>query len=441
MRIKLPNDTSLWASRLALYFSMYVVVIGSYLLFSRFDLWHTDVDSARYMLSSLIQSEAAIVALVVTLSLVAVQLAASSYSARVIDVLRRTPDLWILILIYGIVMFYGLGVLKLLEKADPQKCAENYICLSNLETHITLTYFLGVFAFLALVPYIWNTLQLLNPSTVIKMLSERITRESILNSIEGYTEERIDVLYGKVQASGVRVNIEKDPVQPIIDIICNSLMKYDYATLRDCVRAISNQTEYIFRNEKPEKMERKKILNHLTSHLTNVGVMAASKQDEFSTKIVIANLQKNGEIAVKEKLKYALEPVILSLRAIGILSAEQKLSSATQNVSFSLGDIGIIAIKEKELVYETRLVTVSLRDVGIAAASQKLDSAICNITLSLRDFGLAAAERELLETTKEVAGALEMVRDEALENGLKRASQWASDFLEKIDEAVSKLEK
>ena len=53
----------------------------------------------------------------------------------------------------------------------------------------------------------------------------------------------------------------------------------------------------------------------------------------------------------------------------------------------------------------------------------------------------AAAERELLETTKEVAGALEMVRDEAVANGLKRASQWASDFLEKIDEAVSKLEK
>lgn len=93
MQIKLPNDTSLWARRLALYSSLYVLVIGSHLFFSKFDWWHTDVDSARYMLSALIQSEAAIVALVVTLSLVAVQLAAQAYSARVIEVFRRTPDL------------------------------------------------------------------------------------------------------------------------------------------------------------------------------------------------------------------------------------------------------------------------------------------------------------------------------------------------------------
>ncbi len=48
------------------------------------------------MLSALVQGEAAIVALVMTLSLVAVQLAAQSYSARVIEVFKRAPDLWIL---------------------------------------------------------------------------------------------------------------------------------------------------------------------------------------------------------------------------------------------------------------------------------------------------------------------------------------------------------
>jgi hypothetical protein len=55
-----------WANRLALYFLVFVLV---YIIFkstfSYSGFLHTDVDSARYMLSALVQSEAAIVALVV----------------------------------------------------------------------------------------------------------------------------------------------------------------------------------------------------------------------------------------------------------------------------------------------------------------------------------------------------------------------------------------
>lgn len=101
-----------WLYGIAFYFIPFII---GYLAFSFVlsdNVLHTDVDSARYMLSALIQSEAAIVALVVTLSLVAVQLAAQSYSARVIEVFRKAPDLWILMGIYGIAIFYGLGVLK-----------------------------------------------------------------------------------------------------------------------------------------------------------------------------------------------------------------------------------------------------------------------------------------------------------------------------------------
>ena len=77
MPIKLSNNIVLWARRLALYFALGVfIIVISHIAFSYFNLLHTDVDSARYMLSALVQGEAAIVALVVTLSLIAVQLAA-----------------------------------------------------------------------------------------------------------------------------------------------------------------------------------------------------------------------------------------------------------------------------------------------------------------------------------------------------------------------------
>lgn len=110
------------------------------------------MDSARYLLSALIQSEAAIVAIVITLSFVAAQLAAASYSTRVIEVFinyKKNPEPLILLLIYGSAMFWGLGVLKLIEVDNSYLNNQ-----SNLEIYISFSYYLGIFAFMALVPYI-----------------------------------------------------------------------------------------------------------------------------------------------------------------------------------------------------------------------------------------------------------------------------------------------
>lgn len=187
-----------WLNRLALYFLILLMVcIISHSLFSFLGFLHTDVDSARYMLSALIQSEATILAIVITLSLVAVQLAASSYSARIIDLFKNNPDFWLLIAIYAIAIIYGLGVLKQINS------------FSNLENYILSSYYLGIFALVALIPYILNTLKQLKPSTTIKMLAEKITKQNIT------------------------VPDENGPLQLVIDIVRGSLMKYDYETVRD----------------------------------------------------------------------------------------------------------------------------------------------------------------------------------------------------------------
>lgn len=60
---------------------------------------------------------------------------------------------------------------------------------------------------MALVTYIWKTLELLEPLTVIKMLKENITKETILHVVK---------------------EDEKDPIQPIIDIASSALVRFDY---------------------------------------------------------------------------------------------------------------------------------------------------------------------------------------------------------------------
>ena len=131
-------------------------------------------DNERYLLSALVQSLAATIALVITLSLVAVQLAAQSYSARVIDVYKRNPDMWILLCIYIITIFYGLGLTKIIGLG---------ILGNYMEGAIFVAYFMGFFAFVCLVPYILKTLDLLKPSSIIEMFANQITFHTMYNIV------------------------------------------------------------------------------------------------------------------------------------------------------------------------------------------------------------------------------------------------------------------
>jgi len=401
------QNTYLWARRLTLYFSLYVVIIGSHLFFRRFDWWHTDVDSARYMLSALIQSEAAIVALVVTLSLVAVQLAASSYSARVIEVFRRAPDLWILMGIYGIAIFYGLGVLKMIE--NPLVGRQ-----SNLEEYIAFSYYLGVFAFVALVPYMWNTLEMLKPSTMINMLAERITKQSLVSA----TKEKVEEMTDDKHLISINFGgwVEEGPLPPIIDILHRSMMNYDYETLRIGLRTIKDRINHIFNNETFNTEEERKVSIYVFKNLTGVGQLAASIKDEHSILEVITNFQKIGINVALKGLAVATQFSVIDLSNIGKIAVELKFEEATRKIIDSLEYIGrITALRKFEIA--TIEAILRLEKVGVAAAEHELDAT---------DFAIRALE-DILEITKK-------------DQNLVKATQQIEESIKKINETVSKLE-
>lgn len=64
------------------------------------NLFNGSADSARYLLSALAQSQAAIVAIVITLTLIAVQLASQVYSPRVMDLFLKGWQFWFLVSIH-----------------------------------------------------------------------------------------------------------------------------------------------------------------------------------------------------------------------------------------------------------------------------------------------------------------------------------------------------
>lgn len=300
-----------WFERVGLYFLLFLltIILSPIVL----GIINTNAENSRYMISALIQSEAAIVAIVITLTLIVVQQTSSAYSTRLLDIfLIKNPDFWILLLIYISSIIYGFRVLLQIGVTyNPIFKTPFLLTISNLYDPIYWTYYFGIFSLVSLIVYIFHTINLLKPSKIMKKLSEEITKNNILLAIE---DKKI---------------IEIDPIQPIIDIIFNSLMKYDIETVRNGLTAIGDRTKFILENEELEPEEEVKISAFIIeSHLIGIGKIAASRKDATSTLKVITTLHEIGMATVEQKYYVIMRKVAESFTKIGIITIEHRFSSA-----------------------------------------------------------------------------------------------------------------
>jgi hypothetical protein len=299
----------LWIARLIVYgFLLLLVIFVGAILFTHFNLFHTDVTSARYMLSALVQSQAAIVAIVITLTLIAVQLTASAYSPRVIDIFKRNPDMWLLLGCYGVV---------------------------------SMAYWLGAFTFVALFPYMLDVIRLLKPESIIKRLAIEITKDKFLNKKE-------------------------HPLQPIMDIIHGSIMKYDLETTRIGLKAVTKRVTEIIDSD----IEGNISMRFCEEHLRQAGRLAArGMEDDELTIMVINSLEIFGVSTAEKRLKHATNKVAWVLEEVGgVAAGEGKLlEKAVWQAAKSLVEVGRIAAMKKGLEGATSQVACSLTKLTISS--------------------------------------------------------------------------
>ncbi len=361
---------------------MSVVFIVSHLTFTFFGFLHTDVDTARILLNTLVNSEAGIFAIVVTLSLIAVQLAASSYSARVIDLFMRTPDPWVLMLIYIVAMVYGLGVLKLVDEGS----------IAALEIHISISYYLGIFAFTALILFIWNTFGLLQPFSIIDRLSERITKQHILSLLSKES------------------TFNNDPVQPILDIVLGSWGKYDYETMGYGLRAISRRADEVLRNGYSRPVEKSQVADHISGHFFKVGTLALNRKDEDFAGNVLLSLNSVGLVATQEGLEGSVQSIIKFFGNTGIRAGEEHLEKIAFEAVRHLRGIGEAAAK-RQMRDAARLAAFYMAEVGIVAAEHEQENAAAFAATSLEEFRVAAEWQKLYAVAQQCELSLNDVRE------------------------------
>lgn len=348
------------------YFALLVVVLGvCHWAFNYFDLYHTDADSARYMLSAMVQAQAAIVAIVITLTLIAVQLTASVYSPRVIDVFKKNPDMWILLVIYGASMLYGLIVLKMMVGevvvGEAREIVSHdvfwvlgYVPMS-FECCVSVAYWLQAFTFVALFPYMLNIIGLLEAEAIMQRLVIKITNDKILNSKYG-------------------------PIDTIMDIIRGTVMKCDIATTGVGLKAVTDRMIEIIDSD-----GQKKISSHFCAHLERIGKLAVSQDDHESVIKVLESLESFGESTAEKRLRGAPFHAARSLGVVGKIIAENGLEDMTKHVARSLEGFGKLT------------------------AENGLGGATFEVTKSLGVILKIVAENGRWDVTKQVAHSLSVV--------------------------------
>lgn len=342
-------------------------------------------DNERYLLSALIQSLAATIALVITLSLVAVQLAAQSYSPRIIKIYKNNPDMWILLGIYIITIFYGLGLLKSIEVG---------VTGINMEGAIFGAYFMGFFAFVCLVPYMLKTLDLLKPSRMIELLAEEITKENILNSLEG-NQEDID---------------EKDPIQPVSDIINRAAESNDYETARNGLKAIGKKCrEIIVHHEEITKGEEIKISKTVFNRLVKIGYLAIDRKNEETLIATISVLEYCGIVAAENNHdKFAVNSAE-AIEALGWKTTKKELDFATQEIISSVKKIEDVLI-EKDKQSEVMQIYFRLIRIIKEAAFKNLQCTEYIIFL-LEEIGLKTIQTKSKRYNRMISSILDSLQE------------------------------
>ncbi|WMW21449.1 DUF2254 family protein [Methanolobus mangrovi] len=286
----------------------------SYVFLAKVWAFETNADSARYMISALVQSEAAIIAIVITLSLVAIQHVAAYYSERTIDLFKSfktNPDFIILLFIYFSSIIYGLWVLKTIHNSQSfGVISHNFLFFgqyndeSVFENKVIAAYSLGIFAFFALIIYINRILEMFKPTEMIKLFSTDVGYYNIKNALE--KEKNIDV--------GGEVEPVIDTVQPIVDVLRGSIKKHDYESVKYGLNVFKKKAISIIENKENQYLESTfKVVDHIIFHIGELVIDAAKKDMEDAAIFAVNIISDIGIAAATKNLRKITDTSIMKI--------------------------------------------------------------------------------------------------------------------------------
>ncbi|NQW17810.1 MAG: hypothetical protein HQ478_10035 [Chloroflexi bacterium] len=343
-----------------------------------------------------LQTTAGIFAIVISLSLVAIQFAAQEYSHRIMEYYIRSVIFWSTIVVY-----LGIMIMTIILQAgvdDPQSTRAGAIVIVA-----------SVLAIVLLVPHFIITAAYLKPEFIVEKLLRRVDDEFL----SGLDESDL--------ANGL--SSSQDRLLPVVEICERSIDRGDLTTTRAAISRMIGRYEAI-----PESIQGTSIDNYFIEHLTRMGRKAVAHADEEeaaghvirgietiggirSPSLAIERIDILGFMAVRHETEAAIAQMIASLLGLSQkttdIGATATILTSYQALIHRLivGDYDRILRQLSEAVESlskasTRAGAVDdtaraldvLEAIGHDAASAGLVRVVLDVTARLKNAGVSAAE-------------------------------------------------
>lgn len=165
------------------------------------------------LLGTLVQSQATIITIFIAIMLVIIQLSTSSFSSKVPYVAIRYPDTWISLILYIILLIYGVILIQFYSKNS---------------TLINFYLALSIGAFVVLLQYSYNMVNFLK------------------------TKNMMQILVFSISASQIKHDIQ-ETLQPFFELACKACKDVDISVLSQEFKLLNNRIFEIIYRESNER--------------------------------------------------------------------------------------------------------------------------------------------------------------------------------------------
>lgn len=148
------------------------IAAGFFIIARAFDLWKifsVDGDTARYFLSAVAQSVAALFALVMTVSLIIMQQMTQSFTYKIFELYIKRFKTILFFSISAITLLFSLGLLLRINGKQTSGC-------QNIGVDITLV--LSILTVVWVIIYFFDLLNIIKPENFLKMIESKINKKN-----------------------------------------------------------------------------------------------------------------------------------------------------------------------------------------------------------------------------------------------------------------------
>ena len=219
-----------------------------------------------------VQTTAGIFAIIISLSLVAIQFAAQEYSHRIMDYYIKSVIFWSTFVVY-----LGVMILAMMVQAAATES-------ENLRM-VAVVIVGSVLALMLLIPHFLITASYLKPEFIIRKLLRKVDLD-YLRSVD-----RLATVQGQ------RVTMASDRLLPVVEITQRSIDRGDVTTTRSALERILETY-----NLEAESLDSEAVDRYFLDHLLRIGRKAVAQPDEEEASVetidILGRIGRDGPSAL-----------------------------------------------------------------------------------------------------------------------------------------------